>query len=50
MLPHMRPFRTAADPADASDLVCSVAEEMGRIDVLVNNACMFEHHQIPSTG
>jgi len=35
-----------ADPGSARDLVESVAREMGGIDVLVNNAAIFEAHPI----
>ena len=48
--PHALFRADVSDPGSARDLVGSVVGEMGRIDVLVNNAGIFEHHPIPSTG
>ncbi len=48
--PHALFRADVADPNSARDLVDSVAEEMGGPDVLVNNAGIFEHHPIPTTG
>jgi 3-oxoacyl-[acyl-carrier protein] reductase len=39
-----------ARPADAGRLVQSVLDAMGRIDVLVNNAGVFEEHRIAEAG
>jgi 3-oxoacyl-[acyl-carrier protein] reductase len=48
--PHALFRADVADPGSARDLVDSVAEEMGGLHVLVNNAGIFEHHPIPSTS
>ena len=37
-------------PNEAKALVTNVISEMGTIDVLVNNAGIFEHHAIPGTS
>ncbi len=48
--PHVLFRADVADPGSARDLVNSVVEEMGAVNVLVNNAGIFEHHLIPSTS
>jgi 3-oxoacyl-[acyl-carrier protein] reductase len=41
--PHVLFRADVADPGSARDLVNSVVEEMGAVNVLVNNAGIFEH-------
>lgn len=48
--PHVLFRADVADPGSARDLVNSVVEEMGAVNVLVNNAGIFERHPIPSTS
>ncbi len=44
--PHAMIAADLADPAAVRNLVAKVADSMGRIDVLVNNAGIFEDHPI----
>ena len=45
--PHASFAADVADPDSARDLVEGVAQQMGGLDVLVNNAGIFEAHPIP---
>jgi 3-oxoacyl-[acyl-carrier protein] reductase len=47
--PHAVFGADVADADAASDLVQDVGREMGGIDVLVNNAAIFESHPVPET-
>ena len=47
--PHAAFGADVADADAANDLVQDVAREMGGIDVLVNNAAIFESHPVPET-
>jgi NAD(P)-dependent dehydrogenase (short-subunit alcohol dehydrogenase family) len=48
--PHAVFSADVADPDAARDLVHDVVREMGGIDVLVNNAAIFESHPVPDTN
>jgi len=48
--PHAVFSADVADPNAARDLVHDVVREMGGIDVLVNNAAVFESHPVPDTN
>jgi 3-oxoacyl-[acyl-carrier protein] reductase len=47
---HRAAQADVADPERARSLVGQVVEELGRIDVLVNNAGIYEEHPILETG
>jgi 3-oxoacyl-[acyl-carrier protein] reductase len=47
---HLALQADLADPTEARSLVERVVEDLGRVDVLVNNAGIYEEHPILATG